>query len=126
VFFWLLLHNRLNTRAMLRRKNMELDSYTCGNCILQKEETVTHLFLRCNFARRCWQTIGLAPPKTSDIHNVMRLTFQQLDKNWKVEAVMVMLWCIWKCRNGWLFENVPPTVQGARRCSEKRCFLSVT
>jgi hypothetical protein len=47
--------------------------------ILHKEETVTHLFLRRNFTRRSWQTIRLAPPRTSDIHNVMRLTFQQLD-----------------------------------------------
>jgi hypothetical protein len=36
--------------------------------ILQKEETVAHLFLRCDFARRCWQTIRLAPPRTSHIH----------------------------------------------------------
>jgi hypothetical protein len=33
VFFWLWLKNRLNTRNMLKRKNMTLESYTCENCI---------------------------------------------------------------------------------------------
>jgi hypothetical protein len=33
VFFWLWLKNKLNTRDMLKRKNMTLESYTCENCI---------------------------------------------------------------------------------------------
>jgi hypothetical protein len=36
VFFWLLLHDKLNTKERLRRRNMELDSYVCENCILKK------------------------------------------------------------------------------------------
>lgn len=31
-FFWLLLRDRLNTRNLLRRKNMELDDYSCELC----------------------------------------------------------------------------------------------
>jgi hypothetical protein len=27
--------------------------------IWQREETIYHLFLRCNFARACWDSIGL-------------------------------------------------------------------
>jgi hypothetical protein len=46
VFFWLLLKDRLNTRALLRQRSMPLDSYTCDNCILQVEETVLHLFFQ--------------------------------------------------------------------------------
>jgi hypothetical protein len=33
VFFWLLLKNRLNTRGLLRRKRMQLESYACEMCI---------------------------------------------------------------------------------------------
>jgi hypothetical protein len=25
-----------------------------------------------------------------------------------------MAWSIWKCRNGWIFDNMPPTVEGSR------------
>jgi hypothetical protein len=53
VFYWLLLQNRLNTRGLLRRKNMVLDSYTCDLCILQKEEKLRHLFYICPFAKQC-------------------------------------------------------------------------
>lgn len=45
VFFWLLLKDRLNTRALLRQRAILLDSYTYDNCILQAEETTIHLFL---------------------------------------------------------------------------------
>jgi hypothetical protein len=51
VFYCLLLNDRLNTRALLTRKNMILDSYTCELCILQKEK-LRHLFYRCSFAKR--------------------------------------------------------------------------
>jgi hypothetical protein len=32
VFFWLLIHNRLNTKAMLQRKNLFMDNYSCIMC----------------------------------------------------------------------------------------------
>jgi hypothetical protein len=53
VFYWLWLKNRLNIRDMLRRKNMTLESYSCENCLWKREETLYHLFLRCNFAKAC-------------------------------------------------------------------------
>lgn len=37
---------------------MELDNYTCDLCIMQKLETVTHLFISCNFAKSCSASIG--------------------------------------------------------------------
>jgi hypothetical protein len=64
VFFWFLLNDRSNTRGLLRRKNMHVDTYTCENCIFQREETLALLFLRCNFAKTCWATIGVVPPRT--------------------------------------------------------------
>lgn len=60
-FFWLILWGRLNTKSMLKRRNIELDSYTCEKCILQKDETLSHLFFRCNFVMRCWSLIGVTP-----------------------------------------------------------------
>jgi hypothetical protein len=43
-FFWLLLRDRLNTREILRRKNMELEDYTCVLCRQNAEESLLHLF----------------------------------------------------------------------------------
>lgn len=59
VFFWLLLKDRVNTRGLLKKKNMVLDSYTCELCIQQKEESLQHLFLHCSFARNSCAAIGI-------------------------------------------------------------------
>jgi hypothetical protein len=45
VFFWLILKGRLNTRGMLRRRNMDLESFSCVLCNAQVEETIDHLLL---------------------------------------------------------------------------------
>lgn len=62
VFFWLLLHNCLNTRELLKRRNMQLESYTCEMCILQKEESLKHLLVTCNFAKNFWASLGINIP----------------------------------------------------------------
>ena len=58
-FFWLFLRDRLNTRNILRRKNMTLDCYNCVLCNLDCEETCFHLFFECPFSRDCWSTIPI-------------------------------------------------------------------
>ena len=51
VFFWLLREDRLSTRNILRRKNMQLQSYNYVLCQSNSEETVQHLFLVCFFTK---------------------------------------------------------------------------
>jgi hypothetical protein len=106
VFFWLWLKNRLNTRNMLRRKNMAFESYTCENYIWQKEETLYHLFLRCNFAEACWNSIGLIPPRIANPEATAANLKLQLDVPFSMEIIILMIWSIWKCRNAWLFKRV--------------------
>jgi hypothetical protein len=65
IFLWFLLHDKLNTRGCLRRRNMQLDYYTCENCILQMIKSNYHLFLRCSFAKTCWESIGVITPRVS-------------------------------------------------------------
>jgi hypothetical protein len=114
VLFWLLLQNKLNTKDKLRRRHMHLDSYICENCILQKNETTYHLFLRCNFARACWSMIRLLPPQTDyPLRAVMRLK-HQLNMVGAMEIIILMTWSIWQCRNGWIFESIPPTLERCR------------
>jgi hypothetical protein len=110
VFFWLCLQDRLSIRNVLKCRNMVLDSYTCENCILQREEMWYHLFLGCNFAKSCWQIIGIQASRTrSPFMAVVRLK-AQLKIPFYMEIIILMIWSIWKVRNGWIFENVPPTI----------------
>src|SRR4051812_44792843 len=52
-FFWLLLHDRLNTRNLLKRKNFHLQAYSCVMLDCNLEEDISHLFMECPFAARC-------------------------------------------------------------------------
>ena len=60
MFFWMLLHDRLNTRNLLRRKSFVLEDYNCALRGCQQEETLYHLFWGCTLLR----DVGItsAPP----------------------------------------------------------------
>jgi hypothetical protein len=87
---------------------MHLGSYVCENCILQKVETVYHLFLRCNFAKNCWRSIGVTPPRVNCPQRAATSITRQVQVQGALEIMILITWSIWKCRNGWIFENIPP------------------
>jgi len=115
VFFWLLLKDRINTRDILQRKRMQLDSFTCDLCILQRLETATHLILRCNFAKACWESIGISYVSTRPILQIFKFIRRRLGVSFALEIIMLMAWRIWTIRNDWIFNNVHPTVQDCKR-----------
>jgi hypothetical protein len=59
VFFWLVLHDRVSTRALLRRRNMHLPNYSCVLCHLLVDEDLPHLLFHCPYATACWFSISL-------------------------------------------------------------------
>jgi hypothetical protein len=48
-FLWLLLHDLVNTRELLKRKNMELPDYNCVMCNINSEKSLLHLFFQYSF-----------------------------------------------------------------------------
>ena len=56
-FFWMVLHDRVNTRNLLRRKTFHLDTYNCAVMDCQQEETLFHLLWGCPFAAFCWNFV---------------------------------------------------------------------
>lgn len=78
VFFWLVLKDRLSTREILRRKNMDLQSYNCVLCHLNIEESLHHLFLDCPFAMCCWNLLGLAHLIQGDVFDTINLLKAQI------------------------------------------------
>jgi hypothetical protein len=109
VFFWLLLKDRLNTRNILKRKNMQLDSFDCVICNSLLEETARHLFLDCSFALACWDKIGIEVPLQSTIPEVISQFWRQLNSPFAMEAIILMSWAIWVSRNELIFNGVQPT-----------------
>jgi hypothetical protein len=111
VFFWLFLKDRLNTRGLLQRKNMELDSYTCDLCIWQYEETIQHLFHHCNFAKACWAAIEISMPISSNRKRVITMLKRRIDQPFAMEVIILMTWAIWSSRNDWIFNSKDPSVK---------------
>jgi hypothetical protein len=96
VFFWLLLVNRLNTRGLLQRRGMILDSYTCDLCILQLPETNAHLFLHCNFAKACWNSFGVNYPSSATVLQIFEKIKKDLALPFFMEIIILLAWSIGK------------------------------
>jgi hypothetical protein len=46
--------------------------------------------------------------------SIVQRLMRQLRHPCSWEIIMLMAWSIWKCWNGWIFDNLPPTVEGSR------------
>jgi hypothetical protein len=125
VFFWLILQDRLNTRGLLKRRNMQLDSYTCELCILQKEEGIRHLFFGYAFAKNCWATIGVVIPSWLRPDRATRHLRIKLSVPFAMEIIITMCWSIWLERNAWIFNNVAPEVQKCQANFKKEFDLVI-
>jgi hypothetical protein len=120
VFFWLLIHNRLNTRALLQRKNFYMTDYTCIMCNQAVTETRDHLFFTCPFAQHCWQYMcplwnlaQVAMP--NDIQNYIQSIKAHIRQPFFMEIIILICWSIWTTRNDAIFKGLTPSLYRARR-----------
>ena len=113
VFFWLLLHDRLSTRELLKKRNMALPSYFCVCFNLSVEESLAHLFLHWLFAQGCWSTIGLNVGQ-SDLFITLVNLRSQLNVPFFMEVIILMCWGIWMQRNDLIFKGIQPNQQNCR------------
>ena len=107
-FFWLLLKDRLSTRELLRRRNMELPDYNCVHCNTPTEETLEHLFLHCPFAHNCWASINLFVGNSNPFVTLEQFR-DQLNVPFFMDVIIVMSWCIWMQRNDLIFRGILPS-----------------
>jgi hypothetical protein len=109
-FFWLLLHDRLNTRNLLRRKDFIIQSYSCVTLSCNQEETLQHLFLSCPFASACWDYI--CPERTMDL-SIMEAIIdikQKINEPFSMDIIILAAWSIWIVRNNKFFNNDSPSL----------------
>jgi hypothetical protein len=95
-FFWLLLEDMLNTRNMLRRRHIFLDSYFCPVCIEFVEETISHLFFDCPFSQACWTFLGISWDFDIPFLDMIIQARQAFASISFREVVMIAYWSIWK------------------------------
>jgi hypothetical protein len=104
-FFWLLLHDRLNTRNLLRRKKLQLQSYQCAISNCDEEETLVHLFWACPFADQCWNFVCLQRDRRLSILEVFEDMITKINQPFAMEIVILSAWGIWIIRNNKVFKD---------------------
>jgi hypothetical protein len=58
-FAWLMLHNILNTKDMMMKKNFYVEFLDCIICEEWPVESNMHLFSECSFSQSFWWDIGI-------------------------------------------------------------------
>ena len=111
VFFWRLLHDRLNTRNLLRRKSFHLGNYNCAVNNCPQEETLQHLFWTCPFAAQCWDLICPSRQANVSIMEAFLDLKQKLHVPFFMEIVILASWAIWISRNNMIFQAIQPSIQ---------------
>ena len=106
VFAWLMLMDRVNTRDFLLRRHFNIgEDHSCLMCNIDVLETNRHLLYECQFAIRCWDTIGIQWGAERDI----QIMFNTAQTSWHnpafKEITILASWNIWKQRNKVLFDG---------------------
>uniref|UniRef100_A0A0A8ZJV0 Reverse transcriptase zinc-binding domain-containing protein n=1 Tax=Arundo donax TaxID=35708 RepID=A0A0A8ZJV0_ARUDO len=99
-FLWRLAHDILPTRMNIRRRGMDVDT-RCPVC-MRFDEDGCHCFLKCKFARHCWQDMNLdhiqlilAGLESAEqvLHHILGLEEIEQIK------ICVLMWVWWEERN---------------------------
>uniref|UniRef100_A0A0A9D6Q3 Reverse transcriptase zinc-binding domain-containing protein n=1 Tax=Arundo donax TaxID=35708 RepID=A0A0A9D6Q3_ARUDO len=125
VFFGLLSHDGLNTRNLLNRKNLHLQSYNCVCCQLNAEETLRHLFFECHFAQSCWDNICPQRTRNTEVYDALHDIHRKIDSICAIEIIIIAAWAIWITRNNMVFNQIQPTIQQWRSTFKKEFALVV-
>ena len=87
---------------------MALPSYSCVCCCHSEDETLTHLFIHCNFAQLCWASIGLMVGLDDPFTTFENLKLL-LGVPFFMDIIIIMSWCIWMQRNDFIFRGIQPS-----------------
>jgi hypothetical protein len=124
-FAWLVLVDRLNTKVILKRRNL-FDEEDDAHCVLHVEgmdEDLDHLFFECDFSKRCWEKIGIQWNNNLSLYPRVAHARQQQNTPFFMEAVVIASWEIWKLRNDRVFNDGPVHVDIWFRNFKNQCLL---
>eukprot|EP00253_Pinus_taeda_P008374 PITA_08374 len=134
LFNWTLLHGKILTAENLRKKGIHGPSICC--MCREAEESSSHLFIECPFARTCWNLIA-SPLNTGDLPNQITILqkswgkfFPQTNKRKNLTSRMWnsippnLCWQIWIAKNKCIFNNKKPCI--SRTIAKTLALISET
>ena len=123
IFFWLLLHDRVNSRNLLHRKSFYLPSYECVLCHTHTMETSMHLLWDCDFALNSWSSILGQRYRGISVFDEVSLSIQALSTPIAMEVIIMGCWNIWMQRNGVILKAILASVLSWRASSRADLLL---
>lgn len=108
-FFWLAMHDRVNTRGLLKRKTFQLDTYSCAMCNENCEESILHLFWDCTFAQQCWNSISPNRQRGISFFDEVLLINHTFPSKIAMDITILGCWNLWMQRNGKIFRKEVPS-----------------
>lgn len=109
IFFVEMLPRNCAYKEVLIRRRVEVEPVcrVCG----KEEELIVHLFCICSLAQQTWSISSLHPnfgnaqfTSCIEFWDAVEVQWQNKgNKDWCSALAAVMLWFIWKCRNGVVF-----------------------
>jgi hypothetical protein len=96
-FTWLILVDRLNTKTMLRKRN--IGDRQDGNCVLcstGEEEAIEHLLFSCLFESICWGVLDINWDTSINLSDRIMHARQTSGLVFFTEISMIAAWEIWK------------------------------
>lgn len=110
VFGWLLMHDRLNTRNMLKRRHFNIgDDLDCLLCGCHVEETISHMIFSCPFSTACWDYLGITWPSSGLLVDWIAQGKTSSTRPLFLEIFFVAAWSLWKERNNNYFRGIHPS-----------------
>ena len=111
VFGWLLFHDRLNTRNMLKQRHYDIgDDHSCLLCGGPDEATGAHMRFTCPFSQACWSQLGIVWPRFDCRLHVLQTTKDSWSGPLFLDIFLVAAWSLWKERNNKHFRRVDPSI----------------
>ena len=123
IFFWLLIHDRINTRNLLKRKNFHIPSYSRVLCSLETEETAKHLMWDCPFSLGCWDSITPHRARGISIQDEIMNNIEVMPTGIAMEITIMAAWNIWMQRNDHIFHHKSFSITKWRRRLKKDLIL---
>ena len=118
-FFWLLIHDRINTRNLLQRKTFNVPSASCVLCDHETDETSYHLIWDYPFALGCWDSITTHRQRGISIYDEIINSRFAYPKGIAMDIIIMGSWHIWMQRNDFIFKNKIPSITNWRRRMRK-------
>ena len=124
VFCWLLINDRLNTKEMMLRKHWHIeDGPNCVLCQQSVIEDVDHLFFSCEFAKNCWDTIGVSWDMNKSRRDRLQKAMANASHPNFQEFFASAAWNIWKEQNDYIFNGVEPSLASWKRRTKQDLFI---